>query len=128
MIGIDIVELARFERFLQRFGKRALQRYLSAEEISLVTSERTAAGFFAAKEAVAKALGTGIGKSCSFFDIRLHKEASGAPWFTLSSEIVETFKITESALSISHDGGFAIAVVHLVSCQKNHRPLSHEQL
>ena len=125
MIGIDIVEIARFERFMQKFGERALRRYLNKDEISLVTSEKTAAGFFAAKEAVAKALGTGIGKKCSFSDIRLHKDPFGAPWFTLSYNIIETFKITESALSISHDGGFAIAVVHLVSLETTNRPLSH---
>ncbi len=125
MIGIDIVELTRFERFLRKFGERALRRYLCEEEIALVTSDKTAAGFFAAKEAIAKALGTGIGNRCGFLDIRLHKETSGAPWFTLSGKIVETYKISESALSISHDGGFVIAVAYLASDKPPQRPLAH---
>jgi len=64
MIGIDIVELSRFESFLQK--RNALKKFLSDKEILLVTSSQTAAGFFAAKEAISKALGTGIGEKCSF--------------------------------------------------------------
>jgi holo-[acyl-carrier protein] synthase len=123
MIGIDIVEIKRFEKFLEK--KTALQKYLSDEEILLVTSPQTAAGFYASKEAISKALGTGIGKTCSFKDIMIHKDASGAPYFTLSQHIIDSLSITQSALSISHDGGFAIAVA-VISYKKEHsNPLSH---
>ena len=123
MIGIDIVEIKRFEHFLEK--KKALSRYLNDEEISLVTSPSSAAGFFASKEAISKALGTGIGKICTFKDIQLHKESSGAPYFTLSKELIERFKITKTALSISHDGGFAIAVAVISSHQEQQTPLFH---
>ncbi len=125
MIGIDIVALERFEHFLRRYEERALRRYLNDDEIALVTSDETAAGFFAAKEAIAKALGTGIGKECGFHDIRLHKDERGAPFFTLPEALVTRYAITESALSIAHDGGFAIAVASLLCSHVTKHPLSH---
>jgi holo-[acyl-carrier protein] synthase len=123
MIGIDIVEIKRFEKFLEK--KTALQKYLNDEEILLVTSSQTAAGFYASKEAISKALGTGIGQTCSFKDIMIHKDASGAPYFTLSRHIVEKLSITQSALSISHDGGFAIAVAVINHTKEDTTPLYH---
>lgn len=113
MIGIDIVKVQRFERFLEKHKERALQKYLCAEEIALVKNPQTAAGFFAAKEAVAKALGVGISGEFGFFDIKIKKTDKNAPYFTLSKMVVERYFITKTSLSISHDGGFAIAVAHL---------------
>jgi len=68
------------------------------------------AGFWAAKEAISKALGCGIGRELSFHDIIIAKDPRGAPTFSLSKEAQKIHKIKESSLSISHDGGFAIAV------------------
>jgi len=123
MIGIDIVSIPRFEKFLEK--KSALQKYLSDEEILLVTSSATAAGFFAAKEATAKALGTGIGAQCGFKDIKIHKDEKGSPFYTLSPHLIEQFGIIEMDLSITHDGGFAIAVSVLKAKNLLSRPLSH---
>ncbi len=123
MIGIDIVEIKRFEKFLEK--KTALQKYLSDEEILLVTSSQTAAGFYASKEAISKALGTGIGKRCAFKDIKIHKDENGAPYFTLSRHIIDALSITQSSLSISHDGGFAIAVAVIRHNREHSTPLSH---
>jgi len=123
MIGIDVVAIARFEKFLEK--KTALAKFLSEEEILLVTAPQTAAGFFAAKEAISKALGSGIGASCSFHDIRLYKDTQGAPYFTLSQKLINQYEITQTSLSISHDGGFAIAVAVLYSNQAPKNPLFH---
>nr|MCH9814371.1 holo-ACP synthase [Campylobacterota bacterium] len=124
MIGIDIVNINRFEKFLDRFPDKALQRFLSPQEISLVgTSTQRAAGFFAAKEAISKALGTGISKECAFYDIIIHKDENNAPFFTLSTSLVEKYKIVDSALSITHDSGFAIAVADIKSDCKRTTPL-----
>ena len=125
MIGIDIVEIARFEKFLEK--KTALHKYLRDEEIPLVTSPSTAAGFFAAKEAISKALGTGIGKNCGFKDIMIHKDPQGAPYFTLPKHLIETFLIHNTALSISHDGGFAIAIAHIETKKQPSHTLYHEK-
>jgi holo-[acyl-carrier protein] synthase len=125
MIGIDIVSLERFEKFIERFGDKALKRFLNEEEISLVKTTESAAGFYAAKEAISKALGSGISKECSFFDIRLYKDEKNAPYFTLDTSIIEKHNIIDSAISITHDGGFAIAVAQIESKKDRTTPMCH---
>lgn len=98
---------------MERFGDKALQKFLHEDEIQLVKSEKTAAGFWATKEAVAKALGCGIGKECSFMDIKIYKDHKGAPKLSFSSQLIERFKLVDAALSITHDGEYAISVVTL---------------
>ncbi len=96
---------------MTRFGTKALDRFLSPHEQSLVTSPTRAAGFWAAKEAASKALKTGIGKECSFADILLDKLPNGAPTISFAPHLIERFGIVDADLSITHDGGMAIAVV-----------------
>ena len=98
---------------MERFGDKALRRFLSQDELDLVKNHKTAAGFWAAKEACSKALGTGIGSECSFHDIIISKTQKGAPVLTLSQKLIEQFHITDSSLSITHDGDYAIAVAAL---------------
>jgi len=124
MIGIDLVNIERIQKLQERFGDKALQKYLSPEEILLVKNNATAAGFYAAKEAISKALGVGISEKCSFFDIQIHKDAFNAPYFTLSKKLIEAYDITDTALSITYDGGFAIAVA-VIEGKKSTRQLSH---
>jgi len=124
MIGIDIVSIERIKKLHERFGDKALSKFLSPEEIVLVKNDTSLAGFYAAKEAIAKALGLGISQQCGFFDIRLYKDTLNAPSFTLSPHLIEYFNITDTALSISHDGDFAIAVATIEGCIKK-RCLSH---
>ena len=111
MLGIDIIKTSRMEQLMERFGERGLQKFLSDEEIALVKSYKTAAGFWAAKEAFSKAIGTGIGAECSFKDIKIYKTDKGAPKLALSKSLVEKFDILNAALSITHDGEYAISVV-----------------
>ncbi len=125
MIGIDIVKISRIEALLEKHSQKALTRFLTKEEIALAKTPQTVAGFYAAKEAVAKALGCGISRECGFHDIHLHKDHNGAPYFTLAKPIVTAYGITETALSITHDGGFAIAVVSLRTSREKNRPLCH---
>ena len=113
MIGIDLVKIERIEGLIARHGDRALQRFLSVDEIALVKTPNTAAGFWAAKEACAKALGCGIGSECGFHDIVIAKSPKGAPQLSLSPAVQARFGVTDTSLSITHDGGFAIAVVAL---------------
>jgi holo-[acyl-carrier protein] synthase len=119
MIGIDLVKISRISTMMERFGAKALKRFLSDAEILHVKNASTAAGFWAAKEACSKALGTGIGAECSFYDISISKNAKGAPRLTLSDQIIRQFNITDSSLSITHDGDYAIAVVALESTPTN---------
>jgi holo-[acyl-carrier protein] synthase len=110
-IGTDIIQIHRMERSLEKFGEKFKERFLHPEEISLVKKTESLAGFWAAKEAIAKALGCGIGSELSFHDIIITKDSKGAPSFHLSNKAKKIYNIKNSSLSISHDGGFAIAVV-----------------
>ena len=110
-IGTDIVEINRIEKALTHFGDKFKERFLNPQEIKLVQKTASIAGFWAAKEAISKALGCGIGSELSFHDITIEKNTRGAPIFTLSKEAQKVHQIKASSLSISHDGGFAIAVV-----------------
>ncbi len=111
MIGIDLVKTSRIDRFIERFGEKGLQKFLSGDEIKLVKNYKTAAGFWAAKEACSKALGTGIGAECSFHDIKISKTHKGAPQIQLAQHIVRKFNIKNTSVSITHDGEYAIAVI-----------------
>jgi len=115
MIGIDITVISRVQKMIDRFGDKALNKFLSKKEISLGKSTSTYAGFWAAKEAASKAIGTGIGKNCSFKDIKINKLSTGKPTIKYKKHLRKKFNIKTSNLSITHDGGFAIAVVVLTS-------------
>jgi holo-[acyl-carrier protein] synthase len=113
MVGIDIIKTSRMQLLIERFKQRGLEKFLCREEISLVKSYKTAAGFWAAKEAFSKALGSGIGATCSFHDIKIYKSEKGAPKIALSRRLIKEFAIIDAALSITHDGEYAIAVVNI---------------
>lgn len=112
MIGIDVASVDRIKRMHEKFGRKAYERFLDDEEIELIKRPESAAGFWAAKEAASKALGTGIGKECGFHDIKIKKSKLGAPKIKYKKEIRKKYKIKKSYLSITHDQGLAIAVVH----------------
>lgn len=111
MIGVDLVNISRMSRFIERFGEKALLKFLSPDERKLVKNDTTASGFWASKEAVSKALGVGIGKECSFEDIVIYKTTKGAPKLKLSEKLNKNFNIKSTSLSIAHHGEYAIAVV-----------------
>ncbi len=111
MIGIDLIKTSRMNRLIERFGEKALQKFLSQNEIKLIKNHKTIAGFWAAKEACSKALGVGIGSECNFHDIEITKTQKGAPKIKLSDEIIKKFNIKDTSVSITHDGEYAIAVV-----------------
>ena len=110
-IGTDIIQIKRIERSLEKFGNKFKMKFLNSDEITLAKKVESIAGFWAAKEAIAKALGCGIGAELTFHDIILTKNAKGAPSFILTEEAQKVHQIKDASLSISHDAGFAIAVV-----------------
>lgn len=114
MIGIDIVKIDRIKKMYEKFGQKAYGKFLSADEIKLIKRVEGAAGFWAAKEAASKAIGTGIGATCGFMDIKITKTKSGSPQLEYSKKLQEQFSIKSSHLSITHDSGLAVAVVVLV--------------
>jgi len=110
-IGTDIIQISRVEKSLEKFGEKFKTKFLNKSEIELVKKTESIAGFWAAKESIAKALGSGIGSELSFHDIIIDKDHKGAPHFVLTQKAQKIHNIESSSLSISHDGGFAIAVV-----------------
>lgn len=110
-IGTDIIQISRIEKSLEKFGDKFKAKFLNSQERALAKKTETLAGFWAAKEAIAKALGCGIGADLTFHDIILKKNPKGAPSFILSKEAQKVHQVKSASLSISHDGGFAIAVV-----------------
>jgi holo-[acyl-carrier protein] synthase len=86
-IGNDLVEIARIDRSLSRHGERFAQKILSDKELALFQKSRRAANFlakrFAAKEAVSKALGTGIAQGVTWHDIEIWHQEGGQPCINL---------------------------------------------
>ncbi len=109
-IGTDIIVINRIEKSINKFGKKFLDRFLSDEEQKTAKRTESVAGYWAAKEAISKALGCGIGAELCFHDIQIYKDKKGAPHFKLTPQAQTLHNISETSLSIAHDGGFAIAI------------------
>ncbi|MGB1272093.1 MAG: holo-ACP synthase [Endozoicomonas sp.] len=120
-IGTDIVRIDRIQQSLNRLGESFAKRILTDAEFTQWRSHPAQAAFlakrFAAKEALAKALGTGIGK-VAFKHIEVANIDSGAPFLTLyehAAELQWQKKITSLHLSISDEQEYAVAFVVLES-------------
>jgi len=114
--GVDIVETARIAESITRHGDRFIERvFLEGEHTycsKMAVPERCYAARFAAKEAVSKAFGTGIGAQLGWLDIEVRRKASGEPFIVLHGEGAETAKrlgIREIRLSLSHSDHYAVA-------------------
>src|SRR6266436_5803819 len=88
--GIDIIEVSRIRASYEKFGERFLKRILRPAEIAYCLSHRFPAPFlaarFAAKEAISKAFGTGIGKDLGWQDMEVGRRESGEPFVILHDE------------------------------------------
>jgi holo-[acyl-carrier protein] synthase len=119
-IGIDIIEVARIAASYERFGDRFLNRILLPNEIAYCLSHKAPAPFlaarFAAKEAISKAFGTGIGAELGWQDMEVGRKPSGEP-FVIFDEAGQ--KLLQSRggrvvlISLSHTQGHAAAVAVL---------------
>jgi holo-[acyl-carrier protein] synthase len=87
-VGTDILRVARIDEVLARLGDRFVQRILTLQEQQEYHASKQPARFlakrFAAKEAIAKSLGTGIGRGVSWQDIQIEHDVQGAPLVRLS--------------------------------------------
>jgi holo-[acyl-carrier protein] synthase len=121
-IGIDLVECARIQHSLDRFGDRFLQRVFTEGEIAYSQSmkfpARHLAARFAAKEALSKAFGTGIGKAMGWKDIDVHKKPSGEPFVVLeggAKQLAADRGVTKVWITLSHTDNHAMAAIVLES-------------
>ncbi len=119
-IGVDLVECARIQRSLDRFGEKFLHRVFTHGEIeysmSMKFPARHLAARFAAKEAVSKAFGTGIGKSMGWRDIDVHKKPSGEPFLVFAGGAEKLAKkrgVTNALITLSHSEQHAVATIVL---------------
>src|SRR3954454_1673863 len=121
-IGIDIIEVSRIQASHERFGERFLNRILHPNEISYCLSHKAPAPFlaarFAAKEAISKAFGTGIGAQLGWKDMEVVRRESGEPFVILHGG-GQTLLAARGArgllISLSHTQDHAAAVAILES-------------
>ena len=118
-LGTDMIEIARIERSLHRYGEAFLRRVYTEGEIAycrrkIKTSGESFAARFAAKEAGAKALGTGISRGVNWREFEVTRLPGRRPELVLhgrAAEIAARLGITRLSLSLSHSKELAIAVV-----------------
>lgn len=113
--GVDIVKVSRIEKLMDRNKDAFLNRVFREEEIGYIISKnyspQTVAGLFAAKEAISKLLGTGIGK-LSFKHMEITHDERGKPHVLLhglGDEMLKALRIRNIEVSISHERDYAVA-------------------
>jgi len=118
--GIDIIEVARIASSFEKFGERFVNRILLPDEIAYCLSHKFPAPFlavrFAAKEAVSKAFGTGIGAQLGWQDIEIRRKESGEPFVVLHGKGQELFEdrgAKKMHVSLSHTEHYAAATAIL---------------
>lgn len=121
-IGVDLVEIARIERALEKSGERLARRILCDSEYEDFASSNRPAVFlaksFAVKEAVSKALGTGISQGVRFHDISLTRLPSGQPQVKLDGAALKRLAeigAQRMLVSISDEAGLVIAYAQAVN-------------
>jgi holo-[acyl-carrier protein] synthase len=119
-IGTDIVATERFQRFLDKENTALLERLFTTAERTRCLSRKDAASClaarFAAKESFLKALGTGLRDGLSWLDMEVIHDELGKPELKLSGKAAQVIRgeaVAGIHLSMSHDGGNAIAMVVL---------------
>jgi holo-[acyl-carrier protein] synthase len=117
-LGTDLIETRRIQDSIDRFGDRFLERIFTAGEIQYCSRKKNSAesfaARFAAKEAGAKALGTGISRGVIWKEFEVRREASGRPTLHLlgrAAELAGMMGVRKVQLSLTHSRDLAMAVV-----------------
>src|SRR6266480_7153169 len=120
--GIDIIEVARIQASYERFGERFLNRILHPNEIAYCLSHKAPGPFlaarFAAKEAISKAFGTGIGAQLGWQDMEVCRKETGEPFVILhepGQRLLQACGARAVLISLSHTQAHAAAVAILES-------------
>jgi holo-[acyl-carrier protein] synthase len=119
-IGIDIIEVERIRTSHEKFGERFLNRILRPNEISYCLSYKAPGPFlaarFAAKEAISKAFGTGIGAQLAWQDVEIARKESGEPYVILhggGQTLLQARGGRHVLISLTHTQTYAAAVAIL---------------
>jgi holo-[acyl-carrier protein] synthase len=117
-LGTDLIEIERIERSVARFGERFLERVFTPGEIAYCHAKKSSAesfaARFAAKEAGAKALGTGISRGVSWKEFEVKRKPGQRPELHLSgraAEIARELGVNRMSLSLTHSREMSMAVV-----------------
>lgn len=112
-LGIDLVEVGRIKRAHERWGERFLNRVFTADEraycMKKALPEQSLAARFAAKEAVLKAIGTGLSGGTRWTEVEVVNRKSGKPEVRLGERITRRIGNRKILLTISHTRELAIA-------------------
>ncbi len=124
-IGTDIVQISRIAALLDRYGERFPNRILALAELGEFSTSKWPAHFlakrFAAKEAAAKALGTGFGQGVQPCHIGVGHTPQGQPileWGGRASELIKNFGIGQALLSLADEKDYAVAFVTLIVVER----------
>ncbi|MCP4078041.1 MAG: holo-ACP synthase [Gammaproteobacteria bacterium] len=117
-IGVDIAEIARFKKMVERYGDRIAKRILTTQEFQQYKKRKNSLSFlalrFAAKEAASKALGTGIARGIGFKCIEVINTQEGKPelvFHGVAKEFIKKKNISSTFLSLSDEKHYAVAMV-----------------
>jgi holo-[acyl-carrier protein] synthase len=117
-IGTDMIEIERIEESIARYGEKFVERIFTAGEIAYCRKKKASgesfAARFAAKEAGAKALGTGISRGVSWQEIEVRRMPGQRPtlhWSGRAAEIAAQMGVKRTSLSLTHSRTVAMAVV-----------------
>ncbi len=117
-LGNDIIEIDRVQKAIDRHGQDLLERLFTLKEQKYCFKYKNAslhfAGRFAAKEAIAKALGCGIGSELHWHDIEIINDKTGKPLVSFSPSVMKKFGDPTVLLSISHCEKYAMATAILL--------------
>ena len=121
-IGVDIAETARMEKLIAKFGQRFARRILTADELLEFDRRKHSSSYlatrFAAKEAVAKALGTGIGEQLGFHSVQIDNDSQGKPLLRFlgsAVDLIAGLDINNAMISLSDEKHYVVAMVVLES-------------
>jgi holo-[acyl-carrier protein] synthase len=116
--GVDLIEIERIAHSIERYGERFLRRIYTDHEIAYCSKKRSSAesfaARFAAKEAGAKALGTGISRGVTWIEFQVARQPGGRPVLELRGRaalLARELGVKNISLSLTHTGNLAMATV-----------------
>ena len=121
-LGIDIIDNRRIKKTIDRFGNKFVERCFTINEINISNQKQNSTSYFAkrfaAKEACAKAMGTGLVKNINWKDIEVMNDINGKPYINLYNKALSSFKKMSKKecnilLSLSDERNYSIANVSI---------------
>ncbi|MCD6444058.1 holo-ACP synthase [Candidatus Bathyarchaeota archaeon] len=119
-LGVDLMEIERLKRSVERRGRRLLEKIFTEEEIrycfSMGEPYQHLAARFCLKEAVLKAFGLGLGRGVTLRDVEVKLDGLGKPYVEIHGRLKEKAEksgVSRIIVSMSHSGEYAIAVAIL---------------